>query len=321
MRLVSLDIIYSLTVEPMINILIVLSHYLFSSFGLAIIALTIVVNVLMYPLTKKQLRATKAMQALQPKLAELKKKYAKEKDKLAKEQMRLYKESGVSTAGCLVPMLVQMPVWIALFYSIRNLLPLAPEGLLNLSQHLYSWDIVYSMVPLGSKFLWGLLNLAEGNLILAILVGGTMWLQQKMTMTPSADPKQQAQSRIMLWLLPLMFCFLCLSFPSGLALFWVTSSVIRIGIQYFTTGWGGLITATAKKQVTRDKGYKRRIAEVEQASPEDAAISTDIVEQKEELTYGETGNERQDSRGGYPKSLRSIRRQPRRGRGHRPKKR
>jgi len=305
----------------MINILIVLSHYLFSSFGLAIIALTIVVNVLMYPLTKKQLRATKAMQALQPKLAELKKKYAKEKDKLAKEQMRLYKESGVSPAGCLVPMLVQMPVWIALFYSIRNLLPLAPEGLLKLSQHLYPWDMIYSMVPLGSKFLWGLLNLAEGNLILATLVGATMWLQQKMTMTPGADPKQQAQSRMMLWLMPLMFLFLCLSFPSGLALFWVTSSVIRIGIQYFITGWGGLITATAKKQVTRDKGYKRRIAEVEQASPEDAAISTDIVEQKEELTYGETGNERQDSRGGYPKSLRAIRRQPRRGRGHRPKRR
>ena len=306
-----------IAVQPMTNVLIVLSHYLFSSFGLAIIALTIVVNVLMYPLTKKQLRATKAMQALQPKLAELKKKYAKEKDKLAKEQMRLYKESGVSTTGCLVPMLVQMPVWIALFYSIRNLLPLAPEGLLNLSQHLYSWDIVYSMVPLGSKFLWGLLNLAEGNLILAILVGGTMWLQQKMTMTPSADPKQQAQGRIMLWLLPLMFCFLCLSFPSGLALFWVTSSVIRIVMQYFATGWGGLITATAKKQVARDRRYKERIAEVEEAPLDDV----EVTKEEEGLDYGEPGDKRQDRGGGYPTRPRATKPQPRRGRGHRPKRR
>ena len=76
-----------IAMRPMINVLIALSHYLFSSFGLAVIILTIITRVLMYPLTVKQLRATKAMQELQPKLSELQKKYAKDKQKLAQEQM------------------------------------------------------------------------------------------------------------------------------------------------------------------------------------------------------------------------------------------
>ena len=176
-----------IAMQPMINILIALSHYLYNSFGLAIIALTITVRFGMYPLTMKQLRASKAMQELQPKLAELQRKYAKDKQALAREQMRMYKESGVSPMGCLVPMLVQMPIWIALFWSVIKVLAVTPEDFLGLSQYLYSWPIVHSMLPLANQFLW--LNLAEPNTLLAILVGGTMWLQQKMMMSPTADPK------------------------------------------------------------------------------------------------------------------------------------
>jgi len=306
-----------IAVQPMTNVLIVLSDFLFNNFGLAIIALTIVVNVLMYPLTMKQVRATKAMQALQPKLAELKKKYGKDKERMGREQMKLYKESGMSPAGCIVPMLVQMPIWIALFYSIRGLLPLAPEGLLKLSQLLYSWDIVYSMVPLGDKFLWLNLAIPDRWLLLPILVGGTMWVQQKMTMTPTADPKQQAQSRMMLWLMPLLFAFITLQFPSGLALFWVTSSVIRIAIQYFVTGWGGLISTTAKKQVSRDRKYKKRIAQVEEVPLDD----TEVAKEEEGLDYGKPGDKRQDRGGGYPTRPKATRPQPKGGRSHRPKRR
>jgi len=176
------------------------------------------VNVAMYPLTMKQLKASKAMQLLQPQLSELQKKYGKDKQKLAEEQMRLYKESGMSPAGCLVPMLVQMPVWLALFWSVMRLVAVIPENLLGLSKYLYSWPVVYSTLPLQNEFLW--LNLAEGDLILAILVGVTMWLQQKMVTPASTDPKQQAQSRLMLWMMPMMFAFLTLTFPSGLALYW-----------------------------------------------------------------------------------------------------
>ncbi len=312
-----------IALQPVINVLIVLTHYLFSTFGLAIIALTIVVNVLMYPLTMKQLKATQAMQALQPKLAELQKKYAKDKQALAKEQMKLYKESGMSPAGCLVPMLLQMPIWIALYQSIIRVLAVTPEDFLGLSQFLYSWPVVYSMLPLGDRFLW--FNLATPDTFLAILVAATMWVQQKMTMTHTADPKQQAQHRMMLWMMPLMFGFLALSFPSGLALFWATSGAIRIVIQYYIAGWGGLARVATPKTAGRDKKYRKRIAEVEKEPSEFADISADIAEpsseEEEGLEYEEPGDKRQDRGGGYPTRLRTVRRQPRRGRGHRRKRR
>jgi YidC/Oxa1 family membrane protein insertase len=247
-----------IAIGPMINVLLVLSHYLFHSFGLAIIALTIAVNAVLYPLTMRQIRSTQAMQSLQPRLAELQKKYARDRQTLAQEQMRLYRESGMSPVGCLVPMIIQLPVWIALFQAIMRLVAVIPENFLGLSQYLYSWPIVYTTLPLQNSFLG--LNLAQGNLIMAVLVGGSMWLQQKMTTPPSADPNMQMQSRMMLWMMPLMFAFISLSFPSGLALYWITSSVIRVGMQYYVVGWGGLFSPRTGKQPERDKKLKKRIA-------------------------------------------------------------
>jgi YidC/Oxa1 family membrane protein insertase len=311
------DIWNLIAMQPMINTLIVLSHYLFDSFGGAIIVLTIVVNALMLPLTLQQVRASKAMQALQPKLAELQKKYAKDSQKLAQEQMRLYKESGVSPAGCLLPLIIQMPVWIALYQAIMRVLAVTPENLLGLSKYLYSWSIVYSTLPLQNEFLG--LNLATGNMILAILVGGTMWVQQKMVMTPTADPRQQQQANMMLWMMPLMFAYITLSFPSGLGLYWVTSNVIRIVIQYSVTGWGGLVKSAPKEEVGRDKKYKQRIAEVEKLPSGDVGAPSSA--QEEGSGYGDSGSKRQDRGGGYSKSLRATRRQPGRGGGHRRKRR
>ena len=311
--------------QPVINSLVVLSSALLNNFGLTIIGLTIIIRGAMYPLTIRQLRSTKAMESLQPQLVELRKKYAKDKQKLAKEQMQLYKESGVSPAGCLLPMLIQMPIWIALYQSIMMALAVAPEGLLNLSRYLYSWPVVYSMLPLDSKFLWLNLAVRDGLLILPILVGITMWVQQKMVTSTTADPKQQSMRGMMLWMMPLLFTFLSLQFPSGLALYWVTSNVISIVIQYFVTGWGGLVKSTAGGPTGRDKGYKRRIAQIEGGPSEDADIGADIVEpsstQGEGLDYEESGDERQDRGGGYPTRLKGIRRQPRRSKGHRPKRR
>jgi YidC/Oxa1 family membrane protein insertase len=341
----------AVAMQPMINTLIVMSSWLFGSFGLAIIGLTIVVRGLMFPLTIKQLRATKAMQALQPKLAELKQKYGKDKEKFTKEQVRLYKESGVSPAGCLLPMLVQLPVWIALFWSIMRVLAVTPEQFLGLSQYLYSWPVVYSMLPLSNEFIG--LNLAEGNILLAIVVGCTMWAQQKMVAAPAADPKQKAQSQMMLWTMPLMFGFLSLTLPSGLALYWTVSNGITIIIQYFVTGWGGLAglvawrpsiknkLATRKPPVTdklvarkpsiidklmawrpsiRDREYKERISQVEEGSSV-AADTTEVSSAQEEQSgFEEPGDKQQDSGGGHLARLKTIRHQPRKGKGHRGKR-
>jgi len=312
--------------SPMINVLIVLSDYLFGSLGLTIIVLTIVVRAAMYPLTQKQLRASKAMQSVQAEVAELRKKYAKDRQRLAQEQMKLYKQSGMNPAGCMLPMLVQMPVWIALYQAIIRVVATAPEGFLSLSKHLYqSWSTVFSLVPLESHFLWLDLSAPDRWLLLPILVGGTMWVQQKMMTATTPDPQQRAQSQMMLWMMPLMFAFLTMSFPSGLALYWVTSNVISIVMQYFVTGWGGLVTPKAEKKEAAVKKSEGRA--VQQKAPlTEADISADIVAEpasarEEESGYGESGDKRQERRGSYPTSPRAIRRKSGGSRSYRRKRR
>jgi len=307
--------------SPMINVLIMVSGYLVNNFGLAIIALTIIVRLVTLPLTTKQLRATKAMQELQPKMAELQQKYGKDRPKLAQEQMRLYKESGVSPAGCMLPMLVQLPIWIALFQSIIRVLAVTPEGFLNLARHLYSfWAQVFSLVPLNSNFLWLDLATPDRILLLPILVGGTMWLQQKMVMPRAADPRQKAQSTMMLWMMPLMFAFLTTQFPSGLALYWVISNIISIGIQYYMTGWGGLLSVAAGKPAGRDKRYIARITKVEEKPIDYADAEADVgVDVGADIVEREATQKEGVAHARYPTSLRMIKRHPKKSK--RPKRR
>src|SRR3972149_1412776 len=282
----------------MVNVLIIVSNYLFDNFGLTIIFLTIVINLVMYPLTLKQLKASKAMQDMQGKVAEIKKKYAKDRQKAAEEQMKLLKESGVSYAGCLLPMLLQMPVWIVLYQAIIRVLAVAPEEFLNLSQRLYTaWPMVFTQLPLNHRFLW--LDLAVPDMFMALLTGASMWVQQKMMTPTTADPQQRAQSEMMQWMMPMMFAFLGLSFSSGLALYWVTSTGIRVVLQYRATGWGGLVIPglTKKTTMTKEKEIKGRVVR-EKKTLTAADTSADIVIQPgsaKGAEDGKSGEKPQDS--------------------------
>ncbi|MFA5629147.1 MAG: YidC/Oxa1 family membrane protein insertase [Dehalococcoidales bacterium] len=320
---------------PMINILIGLSDILFGSFGLTIILLTIVIRALMFPLTRKQMNATKAMQALQPKLAELQKKYAKDSQKFAQEQMRLYKESGVSPTGCLLPMLVQMPIWIALYQSIMRVLAVAPGNFLNLSEFLYSWPIVFQALPVNSQFLW--LNLGTPDLLLALLVGGSMWVTQKMSSPQTTNPQQKSQAQMMTIMMPLMFVFLSMTFPSGLALYWIMSNVITIAIQYkITKSWGSLNVPKyiamfkglipAKKESSRDKKLKQRIASVENTKKDNVKAlqaskseETEIAETEEESDVVENEVRTKEATG-RKTSFDRAKQKPRGGRSKRSKR-
>ena len=224
--------------NPLINVLIVVAHYLFGSFGLAIIVMTVFFNLLLYPMTRKQMKATKAQQDMAPKLTELRKKYAKDSQKMAQEQMKLYRESGISPAGCLLPMLIQMPLWIAFYQAIIRVTAASPESFVDLSGFLYQWPIVFSALPVNTHFLW--LNLAAPDILLAVLVGVAMWVQQKMTVSSVGDPQAQAQAQTMQIMMPVMFAFISISVASGLAVYWVVSNILRIAMQYRYSGWGGL---------------------------------------------------------------------------------
>ena len=282
--------------QPVTNVLIVISHYLGDNFGLAIIALTIIVNLCMFPLTLSQIRSSKAMQDLQPKIAELQKKYGKDRQKLTQEQMRLYKESGVKPAGCFLTMIIQMPVWIALYQAIMLTLAAVPEGLLNLSKYLYPWPVVFSVIPLDKNFL--MLDLASPNFILAILVGVTMWIQQKMSTTPPTDPRQASQAQLMLWMMPMMFALLALSFPSGLALYWVANSIVRIILQYRVTGWGALRRQPTETTADSEKKYVK-FDEAEQKKTTTDDIGADIVVKDTPATGKEIYKQAKSSKSRY----------------------
>lgn len=289
-----------IAVGPMVNVLIVLTKFLFSNFGLAIIVLTIVVNLAMYPLTKRQINSTRAMQEMQPKLAELQKKYARDKQKLAQEQMQLYKEAGINPAGCLVPMLIQMPIWFALYQSITRLLGDTPESLIDLSRFLYPAQMLHTAIPLGSRFLWLNLALPDGTMIMPILVGASMWVQQKMVTPTTGDPRQQQQSQMMLWMMPLMFGFFALQFPSGLALFWFASTLIRVIMQYFMTGWGALIPRRTQV-VAGGKSSSTGLL------PEG---SGEVAQKEDKKAYEASGDKRQDRGRGGAKGSGGSRRKP-----------
>ncbi len=226
--------------RPMLNGLILLYSLLFQNFGLTIILFTILIRLILLPITLKQLRSTRAMTAIQSKVMELQKKYARDKKRLAEEQMKLYKEAGISPTGCLWPMLLQIPIWIALYQSIIKALAATPDQLQSLSAYLYSSSLIQRMVPLRGEFLWLNLALPDPHYILPILVGGSMWVQQKMVTTTAGDPRQQSMNNFMQWMMPMMFALFTFQFASGLAVYWAASNIIGIAIQYFVTGWGGL---------------------------------------------------------------------------------
>lgn len=242
--------------NPMINTLLVIYSLLGNNFGLAIIALTILIRLITYPLTAKQMKSTQAMQEMQKskKWQDIQKKYKKDREKLAQEQMKLYKEMGVNPFGSCLPTLIQFPIIIGLYQAIIRSLAVTPVQLLELSRHVYPFVDASALIPLNNRFLWMDLSLAEkdfgiaiagfGIPILAIVVVVTTYLQSKLMMPPSNPGDQGAQMmKAMNVYMPLLMGYLAYTFSSGLALYFLTSNIAGI-LQYAAMGklnWRNLL--------------------------------------------------------------------------------
>jgi YidC/Oxa1 family membrane protein insertase len=261
-----LGVLIVILLQPILNILLVLTHFLFSNFGLGVIALTIVVRLILMPLTVMQLRSSKktteTMNVVKPKLEQLKKKYAKNPQKLQQETMKVYKEAGISPMGCLSsPMLlstvIQLPIYIALYRAIIQALATTPQDFLGLSQNLYSWGVVNHGLPISGHFLW--LNLANNGdpyFVLPVLVGVTQWISQKMMIQPTTDPQQQSMNSMMQIMMPLLMAFMTITFPAGLGLYFLMTSIVMIVTQYFIFGWGGLFAKAPAPESAAKKDAK-----------------------------------------------------------------
>jgi YidC/Oxa1 family membrane protein insertase len=228
----------------MLNSLMVLYVIFFNNMGIAIIVFTILVRLLTLPLTLKQVRQMRSMSLLQPKMKEIQERFKGDRARASQETMKMYREAGVSPLGCLGPLVIQMPILIGLFRVLIQTLFTNPDDLVGLSDKLYPWLAflpIYEAAPLNNSFFG--MNLAEPDptkLVLPILVAASTWVQQKMTMMPSVDPRQQSSQNMMLWMMPVFLGVFSLGWPSGLPLYWIISNLIGISIQYFITGWGPL---------------------------------------------------------------------------------
>jgi YidC/Oxa1 family membrane protein insertase len=192
---------------------LVWAHGIIPNYGIVIILFSILTKLLFYRLTHKSFTEMKRMQDLQPKLEELKKKYEGDREALAKEQMKMYKTEGVNPLGGCLPMLFQMPVFIALFQVLRTTIELRGAPFVLWITDLSQPDTIASIGSLPIH-------------ILPILMGVGMLVQQRFS---SRDPSQAALGKMM----PILFTVLFYNFASGLVLYWLVNTVLSVAQQYY----------------------------------------------------------------------------------------
>jgi YidC/Oxa1 family membrane protein insertase len=247
----------SLLVHPIIN-LTLFAYSLVHDFGLAIILVTVLIRLALYPLYVTQIRSQRAMQEVAPAMEELKKKYGKDRQRFSQEQMKLYKERGVNPAAGCLPLVLQMPLLIALYNSLLQLgcgLGPPPGPCAGPLTHDMIESLRYSFVPnpvseggsLDTTAHW-LPWITEGlqhpdPWILPIFAGLVQLVASVMAMpakqVKSDDPAQR-MTQSMAYTFPLITVIIGRSFPAGLALYWITTTLFQIVQQYFVSGWGQL---------------------------------------------------------------------------------
>ncbi len=222
-----------------LNWLLQALYGLTGNYGIAIILLTILVKLVLLPLTIKQTRSMIAMQKIQPEIKKLQEKYKDDKERLSQEMMKFYKENKVNPLGGCLPLLLQLPIFIALYTVLRKYLLTPPTIIIGNTfasltgiTGFAGLPAAYANLPITKQasFLW-INNLADSTriadptFILIILMAATTWYSQKQVMT---DPRQKN----MLIIMPLFTAFIGWSLPAGIALYWLTTNVLQI-IQQF----------------------------------------------------------------------------------------
>jgi len=231
------------------------------NYGFVIIIFSLIIKIVVYPLTRKSFQSMKKMQLLQPKITELKEKFKDDPQKMNKETMKLYQTYGVNPAGGCLPILLQMPIFIALWGLFQAATELRQQPFIFWINDLSTPDVIYD---LGFKLpLFGIQEISG----LAILMGVTTFFQQKMSIK---DPKQQA----LVYMMPIMLTILFMTFPSGLNLYYFMFNVFSIAQQYYInhkqsdvelvpvdpskrkTGFMQRLMAAAEQQSKQQKGKK-----------------------------------------------------------------
>jgi len=223
------------------------------NYGVSIILMTILIRLILYPLMQKQMVSMREMQKIQPLMKEVQERYKNNKEKLNQELMKLYKEHKVNPMGGCLPLLIQMPILILLFQVLRvfdykdkltgdivggflwihNQVPEIVKGLLT-GNNIGGLAAPEQLIRLPGSGIFGMQYLG----IMPFLIGVSMFYQQKMTTAPPTTPGKEGGSaeqtqKMMTIMMPLLIAFMSFNLPSGLTLYWLVSTLLGIGQQYF----------------------------------------------------------------------------------------
>lgn len=210
------------------------AFYRFSgSYGLAIIILTALIKVVLFPLTLKQTRSMMAMQKIQPEIKKLQEKYKDDKERLSQEMMKFYRENKINPLGGCLPLLLQLPVFFALFTVLRKYLLTPPTLIVGNTLSVFAGMNVmggdaYAALPAIKQagFLWmgnlaDTTRIADPYFVLIVILAASTWYSQKQVMT---DPRQKNMMIIM----PIFTAFIGYSLPAGVVLYWATTNILQI---------------------------------------------------------------------------------------------
>jgi YidC/Oxa1 family membrane protein insertase len=222
-------------------------HSFIPNYGIVIIIFSILIKILLSPLTKQSYLSMGKMAKLQPKIAEIKEKYKGDQQKIQKETMKLYQTYGINPAGGCLPMLLQMPILFALFAFFRVAIEIRHESFLWIKD-LASPDFVFSL-----PFKIPIVNVDQIS-ILAILLGITMFFQQKMTVK---DPNQKA----MVYMMPIMMTFMFMNFSSGLNLYYMMFNLLSIIQQYYINKKQSNIELVPVDRKNKKPGFMQKMME------------------------------------------------------------
>jgi len=217
--------------RPLFNALVLLYNYIPGhDFGIAVILLTIIIRIILYPVSIKAINSQKAIQKVQPQIQEAQKKYKNDKEKLAKETLEIYKKEKINPFGGLFLALVQLPILIALYQVFWQ--GLKPSELAKL------YNFVANPGQINSFFL-ALVDLSKPNIILAVLAGALQFYQTKQ-LTPKIIPRKtdgpdmsRMMQKQMLYFFPVLTMIILLGLPSAIGLYWTVSGIFSIAQQYF----------------------------------------------------------------------------------------
>ncbi len=216
---------------------------LIPSFGVSIILLTVAINLLLFPLTLRQTRASRAFQEIQPEIKRIQKEHKDDKETMQQELSRVQKEAGATPGGCLLPMLIQMPIWFALFRVFRNVATIA-QGSEGVTPVIPSDSALLEAIEGGQTHFLGMglgttvseavrpgLPQAIPVLVLLLLMISAQYTQQWYAQRASGGAGGGGKQQVVTKIMPLFIGFVAWSFPAGLVLYWTTSNLMKLGQQ------------------------------------------------------------------------------------------